>query len=71
MHRLFRLLMCAHLDGERAHVFKYQGVGLTQGMAGDEGDGVLEVTIPVKAGSRSVGASRTRITSSRRTRRSG
>jgi mono/diheme cytochrome c family protein len=44
------------IDGERAHVFKYQGVGLTQGMAGDEGDGVLEVTIPVKAGSRSVGA---------------
>ena len=40
------------IDGERAHLFKYQGVGLSQGMAGDEGDGILEVTIPVKAGSR-------------------
>jgi hypothetical protein len=44
------------IDGERAHLFKYQGVGLSQGMAGDAGDGILEVTIPVKAGSRSVGA---------------
>src|SRR5262245_61902926 len=44
------------IDGERAHLFKYQGVGLTQGMAGDAGDGVLEVTIPVKAGSLMVGA---------------
>jgi hypothetical protein len=44
------------IDGERAHLFKYQGIGLTQGMAGDAGDGVLEVTIPVKAGSRTVGA---------------
>src|SRR6476646_9660127 len=44
------------IDGERAHVFKYQGVGLSQGMAGDAGDGILEVTIPVKAGSRAVGA---------------
>jgi len=44
------------IDGETAHRFKYQGVGLSQGMAGDAGDGVLEVTIPVKAGSRSVGA---------------
>jgi hypothetical protein len=44
------------IDGERAHLFKYQGVGLTQGMAGDAGDGVLEVSIPVKAGSRTVGA---------------
>jgi len=43
------------IDGERAHLFKYQGVGLTQGMSGD-GDGALEVTIPVKAGSRAVGA---------------
>ena len=39
------------IDGERAHLFKYQGVGLTQGMSGD-GDGALDVTIPVKAGSR-------------------
>jgi hypothetical protein len=44
------------IDGERAHLFKYQGVGLSQGMAGDAGDGILEVTIPVKAGSRAVGA---------------
>ena len=38
------------IDGERAHLFKYQGIGLSQGMAGDAGDGILEVTIPVKAG---------------------
>src|SRR5688572_589782 len=44
------------VDGERAHLFKYEGVGLSQGMAGDQGDGVLEVTIPVKAGSHVVGA---------------
>jgi mono/diheme cytochrome c family protein len=44
------------IDGERAHLFKYQGVGLSQGMAGDAGDGILDVTIPVKAGSRAVGA---------------
>src|ERR1041384_6488922 len=44
------------IDGERAHLFKCQGVGLSQGMAGDAGDGILEVTIPVKAGSRAVGA---------------
>jgi hypothetical protein len=43
------------IDGERAHLFKYQGVGLSQGMSG-EGDGALQVTIPVKAGSRKVGA---------------
>src|SRR5206468_12136882 len=28
----------------------------SQGMAGDTGDGILEVTVPVKAGSRLVGA---------------
>ena len=44
------------VDGERAHLFKYEGVGLSQGMAGDQGDGILEVTIPVKAGSHVVGA---------------
>src|SRR3989441_2773904 len=44
------------IDGERAHLFKYQGVGLSQGMAGDAGGGILEVTAPVKAGSRLVGA---------------
>ena len=43
------------IDGERAHLFEYQGVGLSQGMSG-EGDGSLDVTIPVKAGSRMVGA---------------
>src|SRR6266853_6623102 len=43
------------IDGERAHLFKYQGVGLSQGMSG-EGDGALEVSIPVKAGSHKVGA---------------
>jgi mono/diheme cytochrome c family protein len=42
--------------GERAHVFKYEGIGLSQGMAGDQGDGILEVTIPVRAGSHVVGA---------------
>ena len=44
------------IDNERAHIFKYEGVGTSQGMAGDTGDGVLEVTVPVKAGSRMVGA---------------
>ena len=44
------------IDGERAHLFKYQGVGTSQGMSG-EGDGSLDVTVPVKAGSRMVGAS--------------
>jgi mono/diheme cytochrome c family protein len=43
------------IDGERAHLFRYQGVGTSQGMSG-EGDGSLDVTIPVKAGSRMVGA---------------
>jgi hypothetical protein len=44
------------VDGERAHLFKYQGVGLSQGMAGDQGDGILEVTVPIKAGTRTVAA---------------
>src|SRR4029453_16607762 len=44
------------IDGERAHPVKYEGVGPSQGMAGDTGDGVLEVSLPVKAGSRMVGA---------------
>src|SRR6478672_1919737 len=43
------------IDGERANLFKYQGVGLSQGMSG-EGDGALEASIPVKAGSHRVGA---------------
>jgi hypothetical protein len=44
------------VDGERAHLWKYQGVGLSQGMQADAGDGVLEVSVPVRAGSRTVGA---------------
>jgi hypothetical protein len=44
------------IGGERAHLFKYEGVGLSQGMAGDQGDGILEITIPVRAGSHVVGA---------------
>jgi mono/diheme cytochrome c family protein len=43
------------IDGERAHLFKYQGVGMSVGMTA-EGDGTLTVTVPVKAGSRIVGA---------------
>ncbi len=43
------------IDGERAHLFKYQGVGMSQGMQADN-DGTLQVTVPVKAGSRMVGA---------------
>src|SRR5688572_8810298 len=43
------------IDGERAHVWTYRGVGLSVGMA-SETDGTLEVTVPVRAGSRVVGA---------------
>ena len=43
------------IDGERAHLFKYEGVGTSSGMQA-EGDGSIEVTVPVKAGSRMVGA---------------
>jgi hypothetical protein len=43
------------VDGERAHLFKYQGVGMNVGMTA-EADGTLTVTVPVKAGSRVVGA---------------
>jgi len=43
------------IDGERVQVFKYEGVGLNTGMGGDR-DGALEVTVPVKAGTRLVGA---------------
>jgi len=43
------------IDGERAHVWPYRGVGLAIGMTSD-GDGTLEVTVPVRAGSRLVGA---------------
>jgi hypothetical protein len=43
------------VDGERAHVWPYRGVGLAVGMTA-ETDGTLEVTIPVRAGARLVGA---------------
>ena len=43
------------VDGERVKLFDYVGVGLSQGMSG-EGDGSIEITVPVKAGSRMVGA---------------
>lgn len=43
------------IDGERVHLFDYTGVGLNVGMGGDR-DGALEVTLPVKAGTRLVGA---------------
>jgi mono/diheme cytochrome c family protein len=43
------------IDGERAHVWPYRGVGLAVGMTADT-DGTLEVTIPIRAGSRLVGA---------------
>jgi mono/diheme cytochrome c family protein len=43
------------IDGERAHVWTYRGVGMSVGMAVDT-DGTLEVTVPVRAGSRVVGA---------------
>jgi hypothetical protein len=43
------------IDGERIQLFKYENVGLNVGMGGDR-DGALEVTVPVKAGTRLVGA---------------
>ena len=43
------------IDGERAHVWPYRGVGVNVGMT-IEADGTLEVTVPVRAGSRMVGA---------------
>ena len=43
------------IDGERVHLFTYTGVGMNVGMGGDR-DGALEVTLPVKAGTRLVGA---------------
>jgi mono/diheme cytochrome c family protein len=42
------------VDGERVKVLDYVGVGLTQGMSG-ENDGSIDVTVPVKAGSHVVG----------------
>jgi hypothetical protein len=43
------------IDGERAHLWPYRGVGMNVGMTA-EADGTLEVTVPVRAGSRVVGA---------------
>ena len=43
------------IDGERAHVWPYRGVGIAVGMTADT-DGTLEVSVPVRAGSRLVGA---------------
>ena len=43
------------IDGERVHLTDYVGVGLSQGMQG-EGDGAIEVTVPVRAGTHTVGA---------------
>jgi len=43
------------IDGERAHVWPYRGVGVAVGMTADS-DGTLEVTVPVRAGSRMLGA---------------
>jgi mono/diheme cytochrome c family protein len=43
------------IDGERAHLWPYRGVGLSVGMTAD-GDGTLEATVPVRAGSRVIGA---------------
>jgi len=43
------------IDGERAHVWPYRGVGMAVGMTADS-DGTLEVTVPVRAGSRLLGA---------------
>jgi hypothetical protein len=43
------------IDGERAHVWPYRGVGVNVGMTADA-DGTLEVTVPVRAGSRLIGA---------------
>jgi hypothetical protein len=43
------------IDGERVQLFKYENMGMNVGMGGDR-DGALEVTVPVKAGTRLVGA---------------
>jgi hypothetical protein len=43
------------IDGERVKLFDYTGVGLSQGMSGS-GDGALVARVPVRAGSRTVGA---------------
>jgi hypothetical protein len=42
------------IDGERVHLWDYEGIGLSQGMG--ETDGSLDVTLPVRAGTHMVGA---------------
>jgi hypothetical protein len=42
------------IDGERVGLFDYVGVGLREGAG--EGDGTIDVTVPVKAGTHTVGA---------------
>src|SRR5947209_3271662 len=42
------------VDGERVKLLDYVGVGLSQGMQG-ENDGSIDVTVPIKAGSHVVG----------------
>jgi hypothetical protein len=42
------------IEGERAHVWPYRRVGAALGMTADT-DGTLDVTVPVRAGSRQVG----------------
>ena len=42
------------VDGERVKLVDYVGVGLSQGMSG-ENDGSIDVTVPVRAGSHVVG----------------
>jgi hypothetical protein len=43
------------IDGERVHLFDYVGVGINEGGNADK-DGDLVVTLPVKAGAHTVGA---------------
>src|SRR5262249_20611766 len=43
------------IDGERAHVWTYQGVGMAGGMTAEPA-GTLEVPVPVRAASRTAGA---------------
>jgi hypothetical protein len=43
------------IDGERVQLWDFVGVGLVEGMGGDD-DGTLDATIQVKAGSRVIGA---------------
>jgi len=43
------------IDGQRVGLFDYVGVGLSQGMSG-ENDGSIDLVVPVKAGTHQVGA---------------